>query len=102
MMVYLLVKYLHVLGAIVILGTGTGIAFFMLMAHLSRNAAVVIQVRRQRNDSVSRVVWKMQEERMRQRAAALTVNVVCDSHGIHDVVLAVFEQRRDFVRCKNQ
>jgi uncharacterized membrane protein len=34
---YLLLKYLHVLGAIVILGTGTGIAFFMLMAHLSRD-----------------------------------------------------------------
>lgn len=35
---YLLLKYLHVVGAIVILGTGTGIAFFMLMAHLSRDA----------------------------------------------------------------
>ncbi|WP_454623806.1 DUF2269 family protein [Bradyrhizobium cenepequi] len=35
MTLYLLVKYLHVLGAIVILGTGTGIAFFMLMAHRS-------------------------------------------------------------------
>ena len=33
MTLYFLVKYLHVLGAIVILGTGTGIAFFMLMAH---------------------------------------------------------------------
>jgi uncharacterized membrane protein len=39
MTVYFLVKYLHVLGAIVILGTGTGIAFFMLMAHRSRDAA---------------------------------------------------------------
>jgi uncharacterized membrane protein len=38
MTLYLLVKYLHVLGAIVILGTGTGIAFFMLMAHRSRDA----------------------------------------------------------------
>lgn len=36
-MSYLLLKYLHVLGAIIILGTGTGIAFFMLMAHLSRD-----------------------------------------------------------------
>ncbi|MCA6111745.1 DUF2269 family protein [Bradyrhizobium cenepequi] len=35
MTLYFLVKYLHVLGAIVILGTGTGIAFFMLMAHRS-------------------------------------------------------------------
>ena len=39
MMLYFIVKYLHVLGAIVILGTGTGIAFFMLMAHLSGEAA---------------------------------------------------------------
>jgi uncharacterized membrane protein len=38
---YFLVKYLHVLGAIVILGTGTGIAFFMLMAHLSREPAFI-------------------------------------------------------------
>lgn len=32
---YLLLKFLHVLGAIVLLGTGSGIAFFMLMAHRS-------------------------------------------------------------------
>lgn len=38
---YLVLKYLHVLGAIVILGTGTGIAFFMLMAHQTRDAAFV-------------------------------------------------------------
>jgi uncharacterized membrane protein len=38
---YFLVKYLHVLGAVVILGTGTGIAFFMLMAHRSRDAALI-------------------------------------------------------------
>ena len=38
MTLYFLVKYLHVLGAIVILGTGTGIAFFMLMAHRTDNA----------------------------------------------------------------
>ena len=49
MTLYFLVKYLHVLGAIVILGTGTGIAFFMLMAHrtndadfIARTAAVVV------------------------------------------------------------
>jgi uncharacterized membrane protein len=29
MTTYFLVKYLHVLGATVILGTGTGIAFFI-------------------------------------------------------------------------
>jgi uncharacterized membrane protein len=40
-MTYLLLKYIHVLGAIVILGTGIGIAFFMLMAHLSRDASFV-------------------------------------------------------------
>jgi uncharacterized membrane protein len=39
--VYFLVKYLHVLGAIVILGTGSGIAFFMLMAHKSGDAAFI-------------------------------------------------------------
>jgi uncharacterized membrane protein len=41
MTAYFLVKYLHVLGAIVILGTGTGIAFFMLMAHRSRDVAFI-------------------------------------------------------------
>jgi uncharacterized membrane protein len=38
---YTALKVLHVLGATVILGTGTGIAFFMLMAHLSRDAGFV-------------------------------------------------------------
>jgi uncharacterized membrane protein len=49
MTAYFLIKYLHVLGAIVILGTGIGIAFFMLMAHLTgdrvfiaRTAATVV------------------------------------------------------------
>jgi uncharacterized membrane protein len=49
MILYFIAKYLHVLGAIVILGTGTGIAFFMLMAHrsgdphfLARTAATVV------------------------------------------------------------
>lgn len=41
MMLYSLVKYLHVLGAIVILGTGTGIAFFMLMAHRTNDVAFI-------------------------------------------------------------
>lgn len=40
-MSYLTLKFLHVIGAVVILGTGTGIAFFMLMAHLSRDAAFI-------------------------------------------------------------
>jgi uncharacterized membrane protein len=38
---YEIVKYLHIIGATVILGTGSGIAFFMLMAHLSRDAVFV-------------------------------------------------------------
>jgi uncharacterized membrane protein len=38
---YFIAKYLHVLGAIVILGTGGGIAFFMLMAHRSGDAAFI-------------------------------------------------------------
>jgi len=41
MTLYFLVKYLHVLGAIVILGTGTGIAFFMLMAHRTNDAGFI-------------------------------------------------------------
>jgi uncharacterized membrane protein len=41
MTLYFTIKYLHVIGAIVILGTGAGIAFFMLMAHLSRDTAFI-------------------------------------------------------------
>jgi uncharacterized membrane protein len=41
MTLYFIVKYLHVLGAIVILGTGSGIAFFMLLAHRSHDAAFI-------------------------------------------------------------
>jgi uncharacterized membrane protein len=41
MTLYFIVKYLHVLGAIVILGAGGGIAFFMLMAHRSGSAAFI-------------------------------------------------------------
>lgn len=40
-MLYLTLKYAHVVGAIVLLGTGTGIAFFMLMAHRTGDAAHV-------------------------------------------------------------
>jgi uncharacterized membrane protein len=29
----ILLRYLHIIGATVLLGTGAGIAFFMLMAH---------------------------------------------------------------------
>jgi uncharacterized membrane protein len=38
---YSLLKYFHVIGAMVILGTGAGIAFFMVMAHLSRDAIFI-------------------------------------------------------------
>jgi uncharacterized membrane protein len=38
---YLVLKFLHVIGAAVLLGTGAGIAFFMLAAHLSRNPATI-------------------------------------------------------------
>jgi uncharacterized membrane protein len=41
MTIYFVVKYLHALGAIVILGTGAGIAFFMLMAHRSEEASFI-------------------------------------------------------------
>ncbi len=48
-MTYTVLEFLHVLGAIVILGTGIGIAFFMLMAHrsgepghIARTAATVV------------------------------------------------------------
>lgn len=37
-MAYELLKLAHVLGAIVLLGTGGGIAFFMVMAHRTRDA----------------------------------------------------------------
>jgi uncharacterized membrane protein len=43
---YLALKYLHVLGAAVLLGTGAGIAFFMLMAHLAGKAALIAGVAR--------------------------------------------------------
>lgn len=45
-MTYLVLKYLHVLGAIVILGTGAGIAFFMLMAHRSGDVGHVFRTAR--------------------------------------------------------
>ena len=38
-MTLLLLKYLHIIGAIVLIGTGAGIAFFMLAAHLSHDVA---------------------------------------------------------------
>ena len=45
-MLYFALKYLHVIGAAVLLGTGAGIAFFMLMAHLRGDAQVIAGVSR--------------------------------------------------------
>jgi uncharacterized membrane protein len=39
-----LLRWLHVIGAAVLLGTGAGIAFFMLMAHRTKNPALVAHV----------------------------------------------------------
>jgi uncharacterized membrane protein len=43
---YFVIKYLHVIGAAVLLGTGAGIAFFMLVAHLGGRTAVIVGVAR--------------------------------------------------------
>jgi uncharacterized membrane protein len=43
---YFILKFLHVIGATVLLGTGAGIAFFMLIAHLSGNVATIAGVAR--------------------------------------------------------
>lgn len=45
-MLYLALKYVHVIGAAVLLGTGAGIAFFLLMAHLGGKPAVIAGVAR--------------------------------------------------------
>lgn len=45
-MIYLALKFLHVIGASVLLGTGAGIAFFMLLAHRQGNPTLVAGVAR--------------------------------------------------------
>lgn len=45
-MLYFLLKFLHLMGATVLLGTGAGIAFFMLVAHRSGNVAIIAGVAR--------------------------------------------------------
>lgn len=42
----LLLKLVHLLGAAILFGTGLGIAFFMWMAHRTRDAAIVAAVAR--------------------------------------------------------
>jgi len=46
MTTYFILKYVHIIGAAVLFGTGAGIAFFMLLAHLSRDARTVAAVAR--------------------------------------------------------
>lgn len=40
----LLLRWLHVIGATVLLGTGSGIAFFMVMAHRTGDARLIAHV----------------------------------------------------------
>lgn len=44
MLSYEILRFLHVFGATVLLGTGAGIAFFMVVSHQSRNAALIAHV----------------------------------------------------------
>jgi uncharacterized membrane protein len=43
---YHLLKLAHIIGASVLFGTGAGIAYFMLMAHRSRDVALIAQTAR--------------------------------------------------------
>ena len=43
-MSYEILRFLHVLGAMVLMGTGAGIAFFMVISHRSRNATLIAHV----------------------------------------------------------
>ena len=43
---YLLLKFLHLIGTAVLFGTGVGIAFFLLLAHRTKKAAIVAAVAR--------------------------------------------------------
>jgi uncharacterized membrane protein len=45
-MLYLVLKFVHVIGAAVLLGTGAGIAFFQLAAHRTGKPAVIAGVGR--------------------------------------------------------
>jgi uncharacterized membrane protein len=46
MTAYFALKFLHIIGAAVLLGTGAGIAFFLLLAHRTGNAAIIAGVAR--------------------------------------------------------
>lgn len=43
---YFVLKYLHILGATVLLGTGSGIAFFMVVAHRTGTPSTIAPVAR--------------------------------------------------------
>ncbi len=43
---YFILKFLHIIGSTMLIGTGAGIAFFMLMAHRTGEAATVAAVAR--------------------------------------------------------
>jgi len=40
----IILKWLHILGATVLLGAGAGIAFFMLLAHRTKDAKIIAHV----------------------------------------------------------
>ena len=44
MTLFFFLKWLHVIGATVLLGTGAGIAFFMLRAHATRDPKIIAAV----------------------------------------------------------
>jgi uncharacterized membrane protein len=46
MTAYFVLKFLHVIGAAVLLGTGAGIAFFMLLGHLTGKPVIVAAIAR--------------------------------------------------------
>ena len=45
-MLFFILKFLHLIGACVLLGTGAGIAFFMLLAHRSGDVRLIAGVAR--------------------------------------------------------
>ncbi|OYX66483.1 MAG: hypothetical protein B7Y95_23525, partial [Rhizobiales bacterium 32-66-11] len=45
-MLYFVLKFLHLIGAVVLIGTGAGIAFFMVMAHRTGHVAKIAGVAR--------------------------------------------------------
>src|SRR5690554_3706545 len=46
LMIYFALTYVHIMGASVLLGTGAGIAFFMLLAHQSGDPRLIAGVAR--------------------------------------------------------